>query len=222
MELLVMTLAYTTPERDPDVLARVRLVGETVHNVPGMMASQLYRGRGTEPCYAIFTTWESEEAWRRARERYNPRHLLAASMNLFTMPPEQWYFSYLWGYNRPSAQPIIASLHLATIPLEKADVVQRGWIEGLHRQEIQSLLAFSFLARGTDESILTLPPVENVDGVDGVAPSPVTRQGTLLLNLLSWASDRDREDFFADLDYKAIKRFLGTTGILHILSLEPM
>ena len=214
-----MTLAYTTPERDTDVLARVRMVGETVHNVPGMMTSQLYRGRGTEPCYAIFTTWESEEAWRRARERYSPRHLLAASTDLFTTAPEQWYLSYLWGFNRPSVQPVIASLQLATVPLEKADVVQRGWIEGLHRQSTQSLLAFSFLARGTDESILTLPSTEHAGTI---APSPVARQGTLFLNLLSWTNDEDREEFFADPDYKAIKQFLRNTGILHVLSLETM
>ena len=219
MELLVMTLVYTTPERDADVLARVRLVGETIHNALGIMTSQLYRGRGTEPCYAIFTTWESEEAWRRARERYDPRQLLAASTALFTTSPEQWYLSYLWGYNRPSVQPVIASLHLATIPLEKADVVQRGWVEGLHRQATQPLLAFSFLARGTDESILTLPPLENSGTI---SPSPIARQGTLFLNLLSWTSDRDRDEFFAHPDYKAIKRFLRNTGILHILSLEPM
>ena len=219
MELLVTTLAYTTPERDADVLARVRLVGETIHNVPGMMTSQLYRGRGTEPCYAIFTTWESEEAWRRARERYSPRHLLAASNDLFTSSPEQWYLSYVWGYNRPSVTPTIASVHLATIPLEKADVVQRGWVEGLHRQETQSLLAFSFLARGTDDSTLTLPPTQQSGTI---APSPVAQQGTLFLNLLSWTNDEDRDAFFADPDYKAIRRFLRNTGILHILSLEAM
>jgi len=219
MELLVMTLVYTTPARDAEVLARVRLVGETIHNVPGMMSSQLYRGRGTEPCYAILTTWESEEAWRRARERYSPRHLLAASTDLLTLPPEQWYLTYLWGYNRPSVQAVVASMHLATIPLEKVDVVQRGWIEGLRRQATQPLLAFSFLARGTDESILTLPSPEDSNGT---SPSPMMRQGTLFLNVLSWANDRDREEFFADPDYKAIKQFLKSTGILHILSLEPM
>lgn len=219
MELLVMTLAYTTPVRDSDALARVRLVGETIHNAPGIVSSQLYRGRGTEPCYAILSTWEDEEAWRRSRERYSPRHLLAVSQDVFIAPPEQWYLTYLWGYNRPSTQPIIASMHLATVPLDKVDVVQRGWIEGLRRQAVDPLLAFSFLARGTDDSLLTLPPAQTSEDT---SPSPIARQGTLFLNLLSWASDGDRELFFSDPDYKAIRRFLKSMGILHILSLEPM
>ena len=220
MELLVVTMAYTTPERESDALSRVRLVGETVRNAQGIITSYLYRGRGVEPCYAIFTTWESEEAWQQARERYSPRRLLIDTAHLFTSQPDQWYLTYLWGYYRPTAQQTLASMHLATIPQEKVEVVQRGWIEGLRRQAVHPLLAFGFLARGTGEHSLPL----SLSGSEANAPTsnPLSHQTTLLLNLLSWGNETDRESFYADPDYKAVRRFLRSTGTLHILSLEPV
>ena len=212
MEVLVVTLAYTTPMKDVDTLARIQLIQETVRNTQGLVTARFYRGRGTSPCYAILTTWESDEAWKQAQERYNPKQLLVNSAaELLVSPPEQWLFAYLWGYIRPSTTPEIASLHLANVRQEQADVAQRGWIEGLKRQATQSTLAFAFLARGTSEQALNV--------MEDPPPYP---QGGTFLNLLSWTSDVDREDFYADVNYKAVHRFISSIGTLQIVALEPL
>ena len=156
MEVLVVTLVYTTPAKDVDTLARIQLIQDTVRNTQGLVTARFYRGRGSSPCYAILTTWESNEAWKQAQERYNPKQLLTSSAaELLVSPPEQLLFSYVWGYIRPAAFPEIAAIHLANVRPEQADVAQRGWVEGLKRQATQSSLAFGFLARGTTEQPTT-------------------------------------------------------------------
>ncbi len=208
MEVLVVTLAYTTPVKDVDTLARIQLIQDTVRNTQGLVSSRFYRGRGTSPCYAILTTWESDEAWKQAQERYNPKQLLASSAaELLVSPPEQFLFSYIWGYIRPAAFPELAAIHLATVRPEQADVAQRGWVEGLKRQATQSSLAFGFLARGTTEQLLS-------------TDIPYA-QGTTLLNLLSWSSDRDRDAFYADVHFTAVHRFISSIGTVQITALEP-
>ncbi len=211
MEVLVVTLAYTTPTKDVDTLARIQLVQDTLHNTQGLVTSRFYRGRGSSPCYAILTTWESDEAWKQAQERYNPKQLLASSAaELLVSPPEQLHFAYIWGYIRPATSPELAAIHLATVRLEQADIAQRGWVEGLKRQAAQSSLAFGFLARGTAEQPQT-----------SEAHIPYI-QGATFLNLLSWASDGDREDFYADVHYTAIHRFISSIGTIQIIALEPL
>src|SRR5256885_13660959 len=79
MELIVVTLANIRPGRDADVLARIRLISDTIRNAQGLVTSRFYRGRDSRPFYLMLTTWEDDEAWRRAQERYNPRHLLLGS-----------------------------------------------------------------------------------------------------------------------------------------------
>ena len=175
------------------------------------MTSRFYRGRGSSPCYAILTTWESDEAWKQAQERYNPKQLLASSAaELLVSPPEQLLFSYLWGYIRPAVFPELAAIHLATVRPEQADVAQRGWVEGLKRQATQSSLAFGFLARGTTEQF----------------PSTKTHtphtQGATFLNLLSWASERDRDDFYTDVHFTAVHRFISSIGTIQITAMEPV
>jgi len=211
MEVLVVTLAYTTPVKDVDTLARIQLIQDTVRNTQGLVTSRFYRGRGSAPCYAILTTWESDEAWKQAQERYNPKQLLMSSTaELLVSPPEQLLFSYIWGYIRPAAFPELAAIHIAAIRPEQADVAQRGWLEGLKRQAHQSSLAFGFLARGTaEQSLLTEPQ------------TPYT-QGATFLNLLSWSSDRDRDDFYADIHFTAVHRFISSIGTLQIVALEPL
>ncbi len=211
MEVLVVTLAFTTPVKDVDTLARIQLVQETVRNTQGLVTSRFYRGRGSSPCYAILTTWESDEAWKQAQERYNPKQLLASSAaELFVSPPEQLLFTYLWGYIRPAASPELAAIHLATVRSEQADVAQRGWIEGLKRQAAHSSLAFGFLARGIAEP---LPSTE---------PHLPYTQGNTFLNLLSWSSDREREDFYTDDHFTAVHRFISGIGTMQIVTLEPL
>ncbi len=210
MEVLVVTLAYTTPTKDVDTLARIQLVQDTLHNTQGLVTSRFYRGRGSSPCYAILTTWESDEAWKQAQERYNPKQLLASSAaELLVSPPEQLHFAYIWGYIRPATTPELAAIHLATVRPEQAEVAQRGWVEGLKRLAAQSSLAFGFLARGTAEQ-----PAPEVH-------LPSTQSATFL-NLLSWAGDGDREDFYADDNYTAIYRFISSIGTIQIIALEPL
>ena len=127
MELLVVTLAHITPGRDTDGLAHIRLISDTVRNAPGLVISRFYRSRGHDSYYFMLTTWEDEESWRRAQERYNPKQLLLGSTaELLIDPPEQWLMHYLWGYSRPAAVPILAAAHLATIRADQADRTQRG------------------------------------------------------------------------------------------------
>jgi len=116
---------------------------------------------------------------------------------------------YLWGYSRPASMPILAAAHLATIRPDQAERTQRGWIESLRRQAVQPMLSFAFLARGIKED----------------APVPESSQATsasISLNLLSWASEADREDFYVDPNYQAISLFLGGVGVIQILTLDPL
>src|SRR5713101_3863676 len=197
MELLAVTLAHITPGRDADGLARIRLISDSVRNAPGLVISRFYRSRGHDPYYFMLTTWEDEESWRRAQERYNPKQLLLGSATeLLIDPPEQWLMHYLWGYSRPAAVPILAAAHLATIRADQAERTQRGWIESLRRQAVQPTLSFAFLARGVNEDATASLPSLSLHST-AVADSPY---GSIFLNILSWASEADREEFYADLN----------------------
>ncbi len=232
MELLVVTLAHTHPGRDADGLARMRIISDTVRNVPGLVTARFYRSRGNESYYFILTTWEDEESWQKARERFSPRQLLLGSATeLLTGQPEQWLMQYLWGYSRPAAAPILAAAHLATIQAGQADLIQRGWIESLRRQAVQPTIAFAFLARGINEdtglaqlSQPLQPPASPASPASGSSGSDETvyQHGSVFLNLLSWASETDREDFYSDPNYLAISRFIGGMGVMQILPLDPL
>jgi len=215
-----VTLAYTTQDKEAETLARIHVVGDTVRSAQGLVASRFYRGRGTTPCYVVLTTWEDEETWKRAQERYNPKQLLLGSAaELLAASPEQWQLSYLWGYSRPAASPIIAAIHLAIVRPEQADLVQRGWVEGLRRQVVQPTLAFAFLSRGiNDDESTPTPPLLNTSKVN----ISVIEQGSTFLNLLSWSSEEERERFYSDLDYQAVNRFVTSMGVVEILPLEPI
>ena len=221
MELLVVTLAHITPGRDTDGLAHIRLISDTVRNAPGLVISRFYRSRGHDSYYFMLTTWEDEESWRRAQERYNPKQLLLGSTaELLIDPPEQWLMHYLWGYSRPAAVPILAAAHLATIRADQADRTQRGWIESLRRQAVQPALAFAFLARGVNEDAVVFQP--------SLAPSmpnggdSLYQHGSIFLNLLCWASEADREEFYEDANYRAISLFLNSVGMIQMLTLDPL
>lgn len=220
MELLVVTLAQTMAEREADSLARIRLISDTIRNAPGLITSRFYRSRGHEAFFFLLTTWEDEESWQKAQERHDPKQLLLGSaMELLLHKPEQWLMHYLWGYSRPAAEPILAAAHLATIREDQAERTQRGWIESLRRQAVQPTLAFAFLARGLNESALSLQ-----EGVASKVAITDTRyqHGPIFLNLLSWASEADREEFYADQNYLAISRFLQGVGVVQILTLDPL
>lgn len=220
MELLVVTLAHIVPDREEDGQARIRLLADTVPNAAGLITARFYRGRGQESYYFALTTWEDEESWRRAQDRYNPKQLLLGSASeLLLHPPEQWLMQYLWGYSRPAAASMLAAAHLATIRPDQAERTQHAWIESLRRQAIQPVLSFAFLARGVKEDMPALPVIPEAGGTSS---GNQYANGSIFLNLLSWASEADREEFYADPNYQAISLLLGSVGTLQILTLEPL
>lgn len=217
MELLVVTLAHTLQGKDAEGLARIRLIADTVRNAPGLVTGQFYRSRGREAFYLMLTTWDEEESWQKAQEGHNPKQLLLGSATeLLIASPEQWLMHYLWGYSRPAAIPILAAAHLATIRPEQAELTQRAWIESLRRQAISPTLAFAFLARGFNEETMAA----QVSGTSAKDDYPHQHR-SIFLNLLSWASEADREDFYADASYRAISLFLGSVGNVQMLTLDP-
>jgi len=221
MELLVITLAYTTPGRDAEVLARIRLISDTVRNAPGLLTSRFYRSRGEDSYYFMLTTWDDEESWQRAQERHNPKRLLLnTAAEILTASPQQWLMNYLWGYHRPAATPIVAAAHLANIRPDQADFAQKGCIEGLRHHASRPTLAFAFLARGAYER--NTPSNVTQGAPDNNSIDPSYRQGPMFLSLFSWGSEEEREDFYADTHYRALQKFLGNLGTIHILPLEPM
>jgi heme-degrading monooxygenase HmoA len=230
MELLVVTLAHISAGKDAEGLARVRLISDTVRNAPGLMNARFYRSREPDSYYFLLTTWENEEFWQKAQERYSPRNLLlAADRELLTAPPEQWLMHYLWGYSRPSAQPDIAAAHVANIRPEQADRIERGWIESLRRQALEPTLAFAFLARGSSEDVIRpyVSPVPNtpLSGNNGNykgSTSSLQTYGEVFLNLLSWPGETHRQDFYADQNYKAINTVLKSMGVVRVLALDPL
>jgi len=219
MELLVVTLAHTPGSRDVDVLARIRLIADAVRNAPGMIESRFYRGRGKVPYYLALTTWDDEESWHKAQERHNPGQLLLEHCaDLLTSPPEQWLMHYLWGYSRSTATTTMAAAHLAMLSPAQVNATQQEWLRRLRQPSLQSTLSFSFLARGIRESVPS-----------SQAPSPVTPMESqdasstysgILLHLLSWASDSDREEFYAHPGYQAIYKTVNSAGKMHVLPLE--
>jgi len=229
LELLVVTLAHTYPGRDADGLARMRIISDTVRNVQGLVTARFYRSRGNESYYFILTTWEDEDSWQKAHERFSPRQLLLGSATeLLAGQPEQWLMQYLWGYSRPAAAPILAAAHLATIQAGQADLIQRGWIESLRRQAVLPNIAFAFLARGMNEDAVLAQASQQLHAPaspsSGSASNEETmyQHGSVFLNLLSWASETDREDFYTDPNYQAISRFIGGIGVIQILPLDPL
>src|SRR5260370_16520610 len=132
MELLVATLAHTTPGRDVDGLADIRLIIDTIRNAQGLVTLRSYRGSGDDVYYLALTTWQDEESWQKAQERYNPKQLMMSSIpGLLVSPPRQWLMQYLWGYSRPAPQPMLAPLHITPPPSDQAESVPHDCINSL-------------------------------------------------------------------------------------------
>src|SRR6266571_3172839 len=58
---------------------RLRFISETIQNAPGLVNARFYRSREPESYYFILTTWEDEDFWYKAQDRYNPKNLLRGS-----------------------------------------------------------------------------------------------------------------------------------------------
>ena len=219
MELLVVTLAQVSQAREADALARARVISETIRNAPGLLNARFYHSREPGISYCMLTTWENTEWWQKAQERYSPYKLLLDSpAGIFHMPPDQWLMQYLWGYSRPLAQPAVAAAHLALVRPEMADRVQQVWLESLRRQAVEPVLSFALLARSITEEAEGNTAAAQAEG----APRPSIQQGTTFFNLLSWPGERYREDFYANESYRDIQGLLSRTGMVHILTLDPL
>ena len=222
MELLVATLAHMVIVEDDDSTTRLRLISETIKNAPGLVNARFYRSREPESYFFILTTWEDEDFWHKAQDRYNPKNLFSGSTaELLTTYPEQWLMRYLWGYSRPSAQPAIAAAHIVTVRPDQAERVERSWIEGLRRQVTQPALAFAFLARGRNEDSAFIHDQSTVNNIKFVETS-TNNSSSNFLNVLSWPAETQRKDFYADQNYKAITGFLSSVGVMRVLALDPM
>lgn len=73
MELLVATLAQIKLGKDDDGATRLRFISETIQNAPGLVNARFYRSREPKSYYFILTTWEDEDFWHKAQDRYNPK-----------------------------------------------------------------------------------------------------------------------------------------------------
>lgn len=223
VELLVVTLAQASQAREADALARMRIISETVRNAPGLLNARFYQSREPEHACCILTTWESAEWWQKAQERYAPRTLLLDSpAGIFHTPPDQWLMQYLWGYSRPLTRPAVAAAHLALVRPEMAGQVQQTWLESLSQQAQEPVLSFALFARSVEED-----PARPADSVFPTAQTESRsrfslKQGPIFFTLLSWSSEQYREDFYSDQAYQQLQGLLNRTGIVHVLTLNPL
>lgn len=221
MELLVVTLAQVSPAREADALSRMRIISDTVRNAPGLLNARLYSSKQPGISYCMLTTWENAEWWQKAQERHSPYSLIQDSPGgIFHTPPDQWLMQYLWGYSRPRAQPMVAAAHLALVRPEMAERVQQSWLESLGRQAVEPILAFALLARNLAEE----PQPASVEGAfaSSNASHSSIQQGAIFFNLLSWPDERYREDFYANEHYQNMSGLLSRTGMVHVLTLDPL
>lgn len=224
MELLVVTLAQVNRAREADALARMRVISDTVRNAPGLLNARFYRSREPDVSCCMLTTWENNEWWQKAQERHAPHRLLLDSPpGIFHTPPDQWLMRYLWGYSRPQAQPAVAAAHLALVRPEMAERVQQEWLEGLSEQAREPVLAFALLARSLEEETEeeTPRPTSSQHQTDVPARTSI-KQGAIFFHLLSWSSERYREDFYANERTQHIQSLLARTGMVHSLTLDPL
>lgn len=220
MELLVVTLAQTVTRKETEVLSGIRSIGDTLRSAQGLVSFRYYRSRGNEAYYFILTTWQDEDSWLHAQERHNPRQLLLTTPDLLASPPEQWLMYYIWGYSRPIAPPTLANAHFITVRAQHVDLVQKGWLQGLHQHSLQSSLAFAFFARSQALSPAA-SSTTNTTGNKGQAVPPGS-PASIFLCFLSWASDMEREQFYTNANYQAMSKFIEGIGSTRMLPLEPI
>lgn len=218
MELLVVTLAQTVARKDTEALSTMRSIGDTLQSAPGLVSFRYYRNRSNEAYYFILTTWQDEDSWLHAQERHNPKQLLQAAPDLLASQPEQWLMYYIWGYSRPTAPPTLANAHFITVRSQHVELVQKGWLQGLHQHSLQSSLAFAFFARSQALSPASSSITKNMANKEQSLPLDAT--SSIFLCFLSWASDVEREEFYTNANYQAMNKFIESIGSTRILPLE--
>ncbi|GCE06437.1 hypothetical protein KDAU_37660 [Dictyobacter aurantiacus] len=220
MELLVVTLAHVLPGKDTEARAHIRSIADTLRSAPGLISSRLYRSRSNDIVYLLLTTWDDEQSWLKAQERYSPKKLLLTATNLLASQPEQWLLSYLWGYSRPTAPAQLASIHIMTFDPQRIEQVQKQWLAALYQPELQMHLTFAFFARGINDTPTAhrLATVARTAGYREV----FARQSSLLFGFFSWANEMERENFYAHDIYQRVKRIVEQEAPINVLSLEML
>src|SRR5436305_13925390 len=140
----------------------MRHVGESMSNATGLVTSYFYHSRERQPSYCLLTTWEDEESWQRARERYNPTALLLARPDLLAALPEQWYMYYSWGYSRPARLQTVATTHIVTVQANTFEAAHTVWLQELRKQATRFTFTFGFLAYGIADTHIGHNPINAV------------------------------------------------------------
>ncbi len=215
-ELLVVTLTQIVTQKDTEALSQIRSIGDMLRSAPGLVSFRYYRSRSNEAYYFLLTTWQDEDSWLHAQERHSPKQLLQAVPDLLASQPEQWLMSYIWGYSRPIAPPMLANAHFITVRSQHVELVQKGWLQGLHQHSLQLSLSFAFFAR---TQVLS-PALSGRAKSYGIVEQPSGSTSSIFLCFLSWASDAEREEFYANANYQAMNKFIESIGSTRILPLE--
>jgi quinol monooxygenase YgiN len=215
-ELLVVTLAPIVTQKDTEALSQIRSIGDMLRSAPGLISFRYYRSRSNEAYYFLLTTWQDEDSWLHAQERHNPKQLLQAVPDLLASQPEQWLMSYIWGYSRPIAPPTLANAHFMTVRSQHVELMQKGWLQGLHQHSLQLSLSFAFFARTQAPSPAFLGRAKSQGNVE----QPSSSTSSIFLCFLSWASDTEREEFYANANYQAMNKFIEGIGSTRVLPLE--
>src|SRR5262249_2935666 len=152
-----------------------------------------------QPYYLLLTTWEDEESWQQARERYNPTALLLTHPDLLAALPEQWYMYYRWGYNRPARAQTVATTHILTVRAETFDATDMAWLSALRKQAAQFTFTSGFLAYGAAD---THTEHNTADAVTEPLNDGLIQQDHVLLTFISWPSDTERLAFYHSTAYQ--------------------
>jgi hypothetical protein len=217
-EILVATLAYSVASRDIDAQAHVDKTKDVLRSVPGLLMIDCYRGRSDNPYYFILTTWEDEDSWYKAKEQHNPKQLLLTSAELFSAIPEQWVLSYIWGYQRPIAAPTTTAIHISSLPQRLGDPDQTFWLQELYQYDLQSTIAFAFLASSTKDN--TTAPRLSLPSKTMASSEKISLH--TIFGLFSWAGDMAKEEFYINPHYQKVQQRLRNDGTLRILPVEKL
>ncbi|WP_052888527.1 hypothetical protein [Thermogemmatispora carboxidivorans] len=215
MELLIVTLAHIRPAYEIDAQTQVRQVTDALRPTPGLLSVRSYTSRDRR-YHLLLTTWENQEVWQKVRDRCSPARLLQEMAGAQLMDtPEQWAMRYIWGYVRPAVSPTLAVALLARLQPEQAETIEQRWLESLHRQAAELLMASAFLARGEEEH-------ETRAGGDkeNASREPAYRWGTVFLNFLTWASEIEQEEFYTQPGYQNFSLQLHQAALIQMLALE--
>ncbi|WP_376794582.1 hypothetical protein [Thermogemmatispora sp.] len=215
MELLITTLAHIRPAYEIDAQTQVRQVTEALRPTPGLLNVRSYTSRDRR-YHLLLTTWENEDVWRKVRDRCSPARLLQEMAGAQLMDvPEQWAMHYIWGYVRPAVSPTLAVALLARVRPEQSEAIEQHWLESLHRQAAELLMASAFLARGQEEA-----RPQGGGNKEDESQEPAYRWGTVFLNLLTWASEVEQEEFYAQPGYQNFSLQLHQAALVQMLALE--